>query len=128
MRNRHVFQFGHLELMDTYAVITCNEASHIDFGEVKEIQSVLVSVYRGKKFGLIANRVNTYSINPLAVKDLFYHDDLVAGAIAGETRLVKLNAELENMIITGAPIKHFNDIGSAADWINAFVIEKRDTQ
>ena len=85
MHNRHIFQFGNLELMDTYAVITCNDGVNIDFDEVIAIQGIFDTAYRGKKFGLIANRVNTYSVNPMAIKELFSCENLVAGAIVGET-------------------------------------------
>ena len=54
---------------------------------------VLKENYGKNKFGFIANRINSYSINPLAVRDLFLHENLVAGAIVSKTKRGKLTSE-----------------------------------
>ena len=113
--------------MDSYAVITCREGVNIDFNEIKDVLAVFDTTYSGKKFGFIANRLNTYSVNPLAIKGLFSREDLVAGAIVGETMLIKLNAELEDNYVTGTPIRHFVDMNSAVKWILNAIRESRDT-
>ena len=71
MNQEHFFPYAHLELLDTYAIVTCNEGVHIAFDEIQEIEAVHKSTYRGQKVGLIANRENQYSVNPLAIKKLF---------------------------------------------------------
>ena len=126
MSSKHTFEFGNLEVTTTHAVITCNGEVNIDFNEVETVQDVLYTVFSGKKFGLIANRVNTYSVNPLAIKGLFTSENLVAGAIVDKTRIGKINAELESKIITGAQIKHFLELESAVKWIEDTVSDCRD--
>lgn len=55
MYNKHVFQFGCMELIDDYAVLTCNEGVHIDLNEIEAIVDVLDTAYSNKKFGFITN-------------------------------------------------------------------------
>lgn len=106
-----------MELLDSYAVIICNDAVQIDFNEVSEIETVLQHNYHGKRFGLIANRKNQYSVNPLAIDKLFSNKNLIAGAIVGYTSAAKYNAEIENHIVKGAPIEFFTSKNSAINWI-----------
>lgn len=128
MSSRHTFQFGNLELMDTYAVVTCNEGVVIGILEVEAVQKVLGTAYSGKRFGLIANRVNFYSTNPLAVKKLFTLEELVAGAIVGLSAKAKIIAKLEAMIIGVEPIKYFEDMVRAVEWIESVVRDGSDAQ
>jgi len=118
MDREHLFQFGRVDFLDSYAVITCNEGANIDFNEIHEIEEVLNRTYLGQRFGLIANRENLYSVNPLAINKLFSDEHLVAGAIVGHTDISKANAEIENMIVEGAPIRFFFNMDSAIKWIN----------
>ena len=121
MTNSSHFRFGCLELMESHAVITCNEGVDIDFDEVREIQAVLYPAYGVKKFGLIANRKNQYSVNPLAIDELFSHEYLVAGAIVGHSMLAEGTAELEEILVEMAPIKYFADMASAVKWIKVVI-------
>jgi hypothetical protein len=107
--------------MDTYAVITCDEGINIDFDEIEEIVAVLDSVYGDQPFGLIANRENLYSVNPLAIDKLFSRDNLVAGAIVGKAINHAINAAFENTFVSGATIKYFFDMNPAVTWIENMV-------
>lgn len=117
MSREHIFPYCHLEMLDTYAIVTCNEGMHIDFNETQEIETVFQSTYHGQRFGLIANRENQYSVNPLAIKQLFSNGSLIAGAIVGNSYTTRLNAEIENEIVDGAPIGYFTKMSSAIKWI-----------
>ena len=123
MNSRHVFQFGCMELMDDYAVITCNQGVHIDLNEIEAIEVVLDTAYSNKRFGFIANRVNSYSVDPLAVRKLFSRDNLVAGTIVGGSKHIKHIAKLEFEVIGGPPKKYFKDMSSAVKWIECLVRE-----
>ena len=121
MTNKHVFQFGNMELMDDYTIDTCNEGVHVNFDVIEVIEAVLDSAYSNKRFGFIANRVNSYSTNPLAVRRLFTQKNLVAGAIVGGSKYIKNIANLEFEIIGGPPKKHFEDMSSAVKWVEVLV-------
>ena len=117
MNREHIFPYCHLDLLDTYAIVTCNEGAHIAFDEIQEIKAVLQDAYHGQRIGLIANRENQYSVNPLAIKKLFSDECLIAGAIVGNTLMTKLNAEIENDIVDGTAIRFFPSMNLAIKWI-----------
>jgi len=121
MTKQHSFKFGHLKLMDYFAILTCKEGVNIDFKEIIEIQSVLYPFCNGKKFGLIAVKDNSYSVNPFAVNMLFSHEFLVAGAIVGYTKAAQISAEIEQDVIETVPIKFFYEMDLAIDWIEYMV-------
>ena len=123
MSQEYLFPYGHLEILDTYAIITCNEGVHIGFNEIQDIEAILQSAYHGQRFGLIANRVNQYSVNPLAIKKLFSDECLVAGAIVGSALRTKLNADLENKTVDSAPIGYYPSMSFAIKWISDKVRE-----
>lgn len=121
MNCHHEFRFGLLQCYNEYAIITCNENEDIGFEEIKEIQAVLYPAYGRKKFGLIANREHHYSVDPLAIDELFSHENLVAGAIVSINRLAAYNAEVEDMYVQGAPIRYFPILKLAIPWITTVV-------
>jgi len=117
MNREHLFEFGRLDLLDSYAVITCNEGVNIDFNEIHDIEEILHQTYQGQRFGLIANRENHYSVNPFAINKLFSDEHLVAGAVVGHTNITKKNAEIESGFVEAAPIRFFFNMDSAIKWI-----------
>jgi hypothetical protein len=121
MYREHFLPYCRLELHDNYTIVTTSEGVNIDFDEIEEINAILQRSYNGRLFGMIANRKNRYSINPLAAKKLFSDESVVAGAVVGYNLATRLNAEIENEIIDGAPIVFFTDLNSAIRWIEAKV-------
>lgn len=80
-----------------------------------------------KPFGLIANRVNRYSTNPLPIKQFFSNKHIVAGAIVGSHRATRLNAEIEVEVIDGAPVAFFTKRVEARNWIQVTVTAEIST-
>ena len=117
MNQEHFLPYCRLDLLDAYAIVTCNDGVHIDFNEIHEIEAILQNTYHRQKFGLIANREHQYSVNPLAIKKLFSDEHLIAGAIVGSALMTELNAKMENDIVDGAPIGFFPSMNFAIKWI-----------
>ena len=122
MNQVHSFSFGHLEFLNSYAIITCNEGVNIDFSEIEEIEIVTHQVYKEQRFAMIANRKNHYSVNPFAIRRLFSNEKLFAGAIVGDNNITKANAEYENNFVKEVPIRYFPDMHSAINWIKDMVM------
>jgi hypothetical protein len=110
-----------LQLYDAYTVVAVKEGVHIDFAEIEEISTALQNYYHDKPIGLIANRINRYSTNPLAVKQFFSNEHIVAGAIVGSQLTTRLNAEIEMDIIDGAPVAFFTELDQARIWVKTTV-------
>jgi len=126
MVQKYYLPYCRLELSETYAIVTTSEGVNIDFAEVEEINAILQGFYQGRAFGLIANRENRYSINPLAAKQFFSDECVVAGAVVGQNVATKINAEIENDMIDGAPIVFFTELSSAVIWIVNRVKKEQD--
>jgi len=126
MVQKYYLPYCRLELSETYAIVTTSEGVNIDFAEVEEINAILQGFYQGRAFGLIANRENRYSINPLAAKQFFSDECVVAGAVVGQNLATKINAEIENDMIDGAPIVFFTELSSAVIWIVNRVKKEQD--
>ena len=118
MSCKYEFQFAQMEIKETYAVFTANEGINLDHKEIKEVWAVLKENYCEKNFGFIANRINSYSTNPLAIRDFFLHENIVAGAIVSKTEEGKSIADYERIIIIEAQIQNFRDIEPAIAWMN----------
>ena len=121
INREYVLPYCRLQLYDAYTVVTVNEGVHIDFAEIEEISAVLQNHYHDKPFGLIANRINRYSTNPLAVKQFFSNEHIVAGAIVGSHLTTRLNAEIEIEVIDGAPVAFFTRLVDARNSVQATV-------
>ncbi|MDO5970983.1 hypothetical protein Q4Q35_14340 [Flavivirga aquimarina] len=88
----NIFFFNHI------AVIEFNEGVHIDINNSNEIFEELINFFgNSRPFGIVANRINSYSINLLDA-DLFKKkiSNLCHYAVVGHNRASKMNAEIEN--------------------------------
>ena len=87
-----VHYFNHL------AVIEFNEGTHIDFTAVRKTLNDLLDYFgKTKPFGLIANRINSYSISLLDLKDARQAlPNLAAYGIVSYTNATRMNAEIES--------------------------------
>lgn len=128
MENEHIFSFGKLTFCDSHATIQCNDGVNIDFKEVFEIQEVLDQFFGDNYFGLIANRENHYSVNPIAIKKLFSHQQLAVGAIVSMAPGHRYIAAVEIDIVESSPIRFFTKMKPATDWVNEFLSNNIETK
>ncbi len=87
-----IFFFNHI------AVIEFNEGVHIDINNSSEIFDELKTYFGDSRpFGVVANRVNSYSVKLLDI-DLFRQKakNLRGYAVVGHNKASKMNAEIEN--------------------------------
>lgn len=87
----NIFFFNHL------AVVELNEGIHFDKNNCDTIIGELRRYFGSKPFGVIANRVNSYSVNLLDVP-VFREQtkNLIAYGVVGHDLASKMNAEMEN--------------------------------
>jgi len=109
--------FGKLSLFEEYAVIECFWGVDVGYPEIEELKRSLFPHYKNRIFGLVANRVNQYSVKLLAIKDLFSAQNLVAGAIIPSSSVGKIAALMEDEIVEDAPIQVFSILNEAITWV-----------
>ncbi|WP_303315208.1 hypothetical protein Q4Q34_16005 [Flavivirga abyssicola] len=114
-----IFFFNHI------AVIEFNEGVHVDINNSSEIFDELKAYFGDSRpFGVVANRVNSYSVKLLDV-DLFRQKakNLRSYAVVGHNSASKMNAEIENSFCISDKI-NYDSIYEAID--NVYSKVKKD--
>jgi len=91
-------EVGTLHFFKHIAVVEFNEGTHIDLISVgKTLSDILEYFGDSKPFGVVANRVNSYSISLLDVKDARQAlPNLAAYGIVSYNSASRMNAEIES--------------------------------
>lgn len=105
---------GILYFFEDLAIIEFAEGAHIDKEFASEIFDALTIYYGGgKPFGLISNRVNSYSIKLLDFASIKQNiSNLLAYGVVGYNAASKMNAELENSFCVSNNI-HYHTLEDA---------------
>ena len=122
--NSKKLKLGDIYFFHNFAVIEFNEGAHIDIYNSDEIFDELNNYFGySKPFGVIANRVNSYSINLLDI-DLFREKskNLCAYAVVGHNMASKMNAEIENSFYKHDNI-NYDNLHDAIDAVTNKLIE-----
>jgi len=91
-------EVGTLHFFEHIAVLEFNEGTHIDLISVgKTLSDILEYFGNSKPFGIIANRVNSYSISLLDIKDAKQAlPNLAAYGIVSYNSASRMSAEIES--------------------------------
>ena len=102
---------GMLYFFNHVAVVEFNESIHVDLISARDTIHKLVNYFgQSRPFGLIANRVNSYSISLLDVQDIKPAlPNMVAYGVVSHDHASKMGAELENGFCESQQI-HFKDL------------------
>ncbi len=120
---KHVTKSVNSDLGDLYffnhiAIVEFCEGIHVDINNVKEFLSETINHFGTQRpFGLIANRVNSYSISLMDL-NLFKSklENLSNYGVVGNCTASKMNAEIENSFCKAKSI-NYNTLYEAVDTI-----------
>ena len=116
---------GMLHFFNHIAVVEFNEGLHVDLSSARQTIHDLMSYFgNSKPFGLIANRVNSYSISMLEtpeVKSIF--PNLVAYGVVSHNEAGRMNALVESSFCDNKNITYDN-IYEALDTVYKRVKDK----
>ncbi|MFD0836012.1 hypothetical protein ACFQ0I_09570 [Mariniflexile aquimaris] len=115
---------GIIYFFEHIAIIEFNEGVHIDINNASEIIEELNAFFGpSKPYGVIANRINSYSVKLLDAKLILYQaKNLCAYAVVGHNSASKMNAEIENMFCNATKI-NYDNIYEAISSVNSRVKE-----
>lgn len=115
---KKVTNFGTLYFFKHIAIIEFNEGVHIDATNTGDTIIDLVDYFgQNTPFGLLANRVNSYSIDLLDVKDVMQIlPNLAAYAVVSHNEAGRMNAEIENSFCKSHNIS-FSNIYEGLDFV-----------
>ncbi|WP_323789063.1 hypothetical protein [Psychroserpens sp.] len=116
---------GMLHFFNHIAVVEFNEGLHLDLNSGRKTINDLMNFFGNTKpFGLIANRVNSYSISLLEtpeVKSIF--PNMVAYGIVSHNEAGRMNAIIESSFCSSDNISYDN-LYEALDTVNKRVQDK----
>jgi hypothetical protein len=111
--------FGSYYLLNNFFIMEMNEGVHFNWNKLNILLSSLRDYYgHNKSLAYIANRVNSYSIDPV-LWSYFDKDDsiLIAASIVSYRDSTYLSANIEKQIAS-IPLKRAHSLEEAIDWVN----------
>nr|WP_321224345.1 hypothetical protein [uncultured Psychroserpens sp.] len=109
---------GSIHFFNYIAVVEFNEGIHADLQSGREILDSMMDYFgNSKPFGIVANRINSYSIALLEtteVRSIF--PNLVAYGIVSHDLAGRMNAEIESQFCTSEDIS-FNNLYEGLDTV-----------
>ncbi|MEM5566324.1 hypothetical protein WNY78_14475 [Psychroserpens sp. AS72] len=116
---------GVIHFFNHIAVVEFNEGIHADIKNGKKILESMMNYFgNSKPFGIIANRINSYSIallETVEVRSMF--PNLVAYGIVSYNFAGRMNADIESQFCTSEDIS-FNNLYEGIDTVYNRVISK----
>lgn len=113
-----VLDFGTYYLLDDYFIIEMNEGEHFNWDKLNTLLNLIRNYYgHHKTLAYIANRVNSYSIDPV-LWSYFDKDDsvLIAASIVSYRDSTYINANIEKQMAK-IPLKRAHSLGEAINWV-----------
>ena len=112
-------KLGNIFFFKDIAVVELNEGVHFDMNNAPLIINELKSYFgETKPFGIVANRVNSYSVDLLSTPK--YREqlkNLKAYSVVGHDRASKVNAKMENDFC-GSDKVDFNSLYDAINYVD----------
>lgn len=110
--------FGTNYLFENFFIMEVNEGVHFNFDKLNELLTEIIEYYGfHKKLAYIANRVNSYSIDPI-LWSYFDKDDslLVAASIVSYNESSFMNANIEKQLAS-ISVKRSSSLEEAIGWV-----------
>ncbi|GHC63767.1 hypothetical protein [Ulvibacter litoralis] len=114
------YHFGKLTIYDHCVVSVMNEGITVTPKDNDVLKEISETYFKGKTFGYISNRINSYSIDPSVYIQTSKIENLVAFAIVTTDSIGLLNTEIEKMFFD-KPFEHFLLLEEAIEWIKTTI-------
>ncbi|WP_370392456.1 hypothetical protein [uncultured Winogradskyella sp.] len=110
--------FGVYYALDDYFIMEVNEGEHLNWAKLNELIDSLRQHYGlHKRLAYVANRVNSYSIDPVLWSYFDKEDSiLIAAAIVSYRDSTFINANIEKQLAS-IPIKRARTLEEAIRWV-----------
>lgn len=110
--------FGTNYLFENFFIMEVNEGVHFNFEKLNELLTEIIEYYGfHKKLAYIANRVNSYSIDPILWSYFDKEDSLlVAASIITYNESSFMNANIEKQLAS-ISVKRSSSLEEAIGWV-----------
>ncbi len=110
------FEFGEIRVFSNFVVVVMKEGITVQPEHNKQLVLIAEKYYKGKNFGYITYRINSYAVNPMVYLLTSKIDNLVAFAVVSTDGLKLSNIEIEKRFLT-KPFEHFSNLDDAKNWV-----------
>ena len=116
------FKIGTIYFNNKYVLTHFNEGVDINYNNFKEVGNFIKYYFKGKEFGYIANRANSYSINLNDAKifNQSFHN-LKAYAIVAHSTYTEKIFEIENHFFA-YDRRAFKNVEEAVNWVESVLV------
>ncbi|MCB0465021.1 MAG: hypothetical protein KDC78_04995 [Aequorivita sp.] len=114
------FEFGEIRVFENFVVVVMKEGITVKPEYNDDLEDISKKYYKGKKFGYITYRKNSYAVNPLVYLKTSEIENLAAFAVVSANGLKASNLEIEKRFLK-KPLKHFTNMDEAKNWVNELV-------
>ncbi|MEH6763058.1 hypothetical protein [Aequorivita antarctica] len=114
------FEFGEIRVFENFVVVVMKEGITVKPEYNDDLADIAEKYYKGRKFGYITYRINSYAVNPMVYLKTSEIENLAAFAVVSASGLKASNLEVEKRFLK-KPLKHFTSLDEAKNWINEMI-------
>ncbi|AEH02776.1 hypothetical protein [Lacinutrix sp. 5H-3-7-4] len=112
-------------IFDDFLIKQVKEGQLISYEETEKLKELLDKHFKNKKVAYIANRVHSFSINPMVYKEAEKIPNLIAVAIIPGSESMRANAEFEKKFYS-KPYGIFDSLTDAVKWVKG-ILDKENS-
>jgi len=116
MINEHIKGLGDFEFYDGYFIGRIAEGANAGADYVNALSDLITKHFSGKSPVYISDRINSYSLDPLATSDLIVRNNIKYAGIVAYTPRQQKSASYQENSIKEIEMCTFTDISSAVAW------------
>lgn len=117
------YPFGKISIYEHYIIAVMFEGVTIEPKHNEVLVAIAKKYFKGKLFGYITHRINSYSVDPRIYVETSKIENLAAFAVVSEKEINLSNAQIEKLFLK-KPIKSFKHLAAAIRWVEEMVLVK----
>ncbi len=114
------FEFGEVRVFENFVVVVMKEGITVKPEYNNDLADIAKKYYKGRKFGYITYRINSYAVNPMVYLKTSEIENLAAFAVVSASGLKASNLEVEKRFLK-KPFEHFTNLDEAKKWVNEMI-------
>jgi len=124
MRKRLQYEFGTVDIFDTYLLAVMKEGVTVKPEYNNELITISETYFPNQPFGYITYRKNSYAVNPQIYAETSKIKNLAAFAIVTDSEITIKNVALEKTFLK-KPMEAFRSLDAAKIWVTERIQEMK---
>ncbi len=116
MIKEHIDRFGEFEIYEGYLIGRIDEGVNAGSDFVDALSELIQKHFHGRPVIYISDRVNSFSLDPVATTDLIARNNICFAGVVAYTQQQKSMYPMEEKLIAGINICCFDSLGTAVAW------------